>query len=125
MNHSLRWLQDVLHQANSRHRVPIGRVIQSLRQHQTTPATDQDFPPPIGFHLHPAHLRFSAMHHPMRLDQAHILLVPLLLPGTTMNLGPISPLLLPYTSRLKGRGVYLQPGVGTPFSLVYTPGCNE
>ena len=52
--------------------------------------------------------RFSAKHRPMCLDQARILLAPPLLPGMTMNLGPISPLLLPCTSRFKGRGVYLQ-----------------
>ena len=52
--------------------------------------------------------RFSAKHRPMCLDQARILLAPPLLPGMTMNLGPISHLPLPCTSRFKGRGVYLQ-----------------
>ena len=58
--------------------------------------------------LHDLMHRFSAKHRPMCLDQARILLAPPLLPGMTMNLGPISPLLLPCTSRFKGRGVYLQ-----------------
>ena len=43
----------------NRHRVPIDLAIPSLRQHRTTPATDRDYPPPIGFLLHPAHLRFT------------------------------------------------------------------
>ena len=73
MNHSLLWLQEAWHQANfrfhtlfwkfkfhrNRHRVPIDLAIPSLRQHRTTPATDRDYPPPIGFRLHPAHLRFT------------------------------------------------------------------
>ena len=42
-----------------RHHDPIGRATQSPRQHRTTPATDRDYPPPIGFLLHPAHLRFT------------------------------------------------------------------
>ena len=72
-NHSLLWLQEAWHQANfrsskivlkvkillNRHRVPIDLAIPSLRQHRTTPATDRDYPPPIGFLLHPAHLRFT------------------------------------------------------------------
>ena len=62
--------------------------------------------------------RLSAKHHPMCLDQARILLAPPLLPGTTMNLGPIFPLLLPFMSRFKGRGEYLQLVVGGPLLLL-------